>query len=164
MKRVFLLGTTVVAVALTAAVVISSGSAGQQRGVRTISLFAQDSGSSFAFIDNRPLQGDPEEEPLTAGDGFAISQKLFTKEGGARAGTLDATCTAASGGRRPRLNCLGTYGLAGGTIMLQVSIVEGFESLRIAVVGGTGAYEGARGSVTSRQRKNGTIDTIRLLP
>ena len=158
-----LLVAALIAVAVPAAIIISSGSAGQQRGVQTIVLVARDAGSSFSFIDQRPLQGGGDDEVPTAGDSFAGSQKLFTTAG-ERVGTLDFHCTLVTGGVNPRSVCTGAYGLAAGTIMVVATFPGNQRPIRIAVVGGAGAYEGARGSATTRDRKDGTLDTIRLLP
>ena len=47
-----------------------------------------------------------------------------------------------------------------GTIEVQATIVN--DNVRIAVVGGTGAYADARGIVRTREVRGGTIDTIQL--
>ena len=131
------------------------------RTVRTITLVVPDASSSFSFVDNRPLQGDPERQPPTAGDFFVGSQRLFTRDG-KRAGTLGFQCVLVTGGQQGRAECIGSYGLRGGAIFVQASTV-GEQPIRIAITGGTRAYEGVRGSVRSRETKSGTVDTIRLI-
>ena len=159
-RRLRALSLVVLLAVVAAAVAVAQGRAGGS-GVQTITLVTRDAGSSFSFVDNRPVQGDPEREPPTAGDFFVGSQKLFTRQG-RRVGTLDFQCVFATGGRNPRLQCTGGYGLRGGTIFVQASFV-GEQQSRLAVTGGTGAYEGVRGSVNSRETRNATIDTVRLL-
>ncbi len=157
--RLGVLAVVVLAAVVAAAVAVAQGRAGQS-GVQTITLITRDASSSFNFVDNRPLQGDPEEEPPTAGDFFVISQSLFTRDG-RRAGTLGAQCVFVTGGNG-RLECTGSYGLRGGSIFVQAAFV-GDRQPRIAVTGGTGAYEGVSGSVLSRETRGSTIDTVRLL-
>ncbi|MBA2298030.1 MAG: hypothetical protein H0W14_08330 [Actinobacteria bacterium] len=157
--RLGVLALLVLAAVVVGAVAVSQGSAGGS-GVQTITFVIPDAGGSFHFVDNRPVQGDPEEEPPTAGDIFVGSQKLFTKDG-RRAGTLGFQCVFATGGTKPRGECTGSYGLRGGTIFLQAAFV-GEQKIRIAVTGGSGAYEGVRGSVSERDTRTGSIDTVRL--
>ena len=91
------------------------------------------------------------------------AQNLYTRAG-RRAGTLGFHCTFVVGGVRPRLHCTGAYGLAGGRIMAEAIFVGEARVTEIAITGGTGAYRGARGYVISRERRQGSIDTIHLLP
>jgi len=158
--RVPRLGVLSVVVLAAAAIAVAQGRAGQS-GVQTITFVVPDAGSSFNFVDNKPLQGDPEEEPPTAGDFFVGSQKLFMRDG-RRAGTLGFQCVLVTGGMNGRSECTGSYGLRGGAIFLQAAFV-GEQQPRIAVTGGTRAYEGVSGSVLSRETRTGTIDTVRLL-
>jgi hypothetical protein len=160
MKRLISVTTLAVAGLVVALGAVSSGGA-QERGVQTISLVQPDEGGSFHFVDNPPRQGL--EAPPLAGDTFVGSQPLFTRAG-KRAGTLDFECTVITGGERGRTHCTGVYSLAGGTIAGQVVFPGPRPVTRIAITGGTGAYEGARGSIISRDRRNDTVDTIRLLP
>ena len=91
----------------------------------------------------------------------AVIYELYPRQF-SQAGTFNAVCIATSGGVRGRLSCTGTYALAGGTLMGQALLV-GEDAVQIAIVGGTGAYAGARGYVTSVERRNGNLDTIHLL-
>ena len=160
MKRLALSIAAVAAVVAAVAGAAARGNA-QEPGGRTITLIARE--GSFHFLDNPPLQTSVEAPP-SQGDMFVGSQPLFTRAN-RRAGTLDFHCVAATGGVRPRVHCVGTYGLRGGLITAQ-TVFPGRPGrvTRIAITGGTGAYEGVRGSVLSRERGTGSIDTIRLLP
>ena len=160
MKRLVFAATVVLTAAVVAIAAVADGSA-QRGGERTITLVAR--GGSFHFIDNPPRQGDLEEEPPTAGDGFVGSQELYTRAG-RRAGTLGFQCTSVVGGVRGRVQCVGAYGLAGGQLMGQAVFVGEERVTEIAITGGTGAYRGARGYVVSRETRQGSIDTIHLLP
>ena len=60
--------------------------------------------------------------------------------------------------------CSGTFALNDGTITI-AALQRGEPTTQLlAVTGGTGAYDGARGTIVSRTLKNGTEDTITLLP
>src|SRR5262245_38021654 len=63
--------------------------------------------------------------------------------------------------------CSGTFMLAGGQLELQTSMRDGVNPTNIAIVGGTGAYEGALGSIKAVSRGENspyTDDTVHLLP
>ena len=135
-------------------------SASAQKSV-TLHLVEKSTGSNF--IDNPPRQGF--NAPPLIGDQFAFTSELLTR-GGAHAGHLEATCTVARGGIHSRGPCYGTFSLAGGQIA-GVATIE-FDSLRseIAVVGGTGVYEGVTGSIVSVTRGENSPysdDTVHLL-
>jgi hypothetical protein len=157
-----------VALAAVAAVglYIGVGSA-KAPGGRTFRLVETEKGSTFHFIDEVPLaptSHNPDELMPSPGDRFAITQPLATLRG-QRAGTIYAECTFLTGGQRAALHCVGTMGLKGGQLALDTRL-KGFGRVtKIAITGGTGAYEGARGSITSIERRNNTsLDTIHLLP
>jgi hypothetical protein len=143
-----------------------AGAAGTKKpsGI-TFHLVEKDAG--FNFVDNKPLGGP--NEPPSMGDMFVFDATLLTR-GNKRAGMLYATCTVASGGKNGKAECAGTFTLAGGQLALQtvIGLAEGGSKPdRIAIVGGTGAYEGARGMVTSVSRGANSPysdDTVHLLP
>ncbi len=85
-----------------------------------------------------------------------------------RVGAVHVHCVAVTGGTEARatFHCDGNYVLRDGTIAVSAAF-RGSEggNLTISVTGGTGACEGARGSVKSRETsRNATQDTIHLLP
>jgi hypothetical protein len=109
---------------------------------------------AFNFVDNPPRQGF-NAAPLI-GDQFAFTSDLQTRSG-AHAGSLEATCMVARGGSRASGPCYGVFGLAGGQLMGNVT--------EVAIVGGTGAYRGATGYVTSvsrGQNSDYTDDTFHI--
>jgi hypothetical protein len=149
--------------AATAAVVVAAVSfaAGGKAGGVTIQLVEK--GQSFHYVDNRPLQGP--NEPPTQGDMFAITSNLFTKSG-SRAGTLYAYCVFVAGGRNAVSECTGTLTLAGGQLIGVGRIFNATNRVEVALLGGTGAYEGSKGSFVSISKPNSNIsqDTIHILP
>ena len=140
-----------------------AGAAKQAPGV-TFHLVEKD--AAFHFVDNKPLGGP--NEPPSIGDMFAFTSSLWTR-GNKRAGLLYASCIVTSGGKHAVSQCTGTFTLAGGQLALQTAIKDDRTGKpdHIAIVGGTGAYEGARGSVTSVSRSESSPfsdDTVHLLP
>ena len=97
---------------------------------------------------------------------------IATNEAGARIGSVDAALTVTRGGRNGGGVGQGLYALADGeihvTIRFSTSEQEGQRAVR-PVIGGTGAYAAARGTLTSVDRR-GTAggdpsdETITLLP
>lgn len=120
---------------------------------------------AFNFVDNKPTSTRA-AHIASIGDMFAFTSSLWTR-GNKRAGTLNASCIVTSGGKVPTFECTGTFSLAGGQLELQTAMREDVNPTHIAIVGGTGAYEGARGSITTVSRGQNspyTDDTIHLLP
>ena len=125
----------------------------------TFHLVEKQVGSNF--IDNPPRQGF--RSPPLIGDSFALTSNLLT-EGGAHAGTLEADCTVTRGGEHMRGTCYGVFALKGGQIA-GIAFLNSSDVTHIAVVGGTGVYEGVTGSVTSVSRENTPFadDTVHLI-
>jgi hypothetical protein len=113
-------------------------------------------------VDNKPIGGP--NEPRSLGDMFAFSSALRTRAN-KRAGTLYATCVVATGGTRDVMQCNGTFALQGGQLSA-IALMRDQKVTHIAIVGGTGAYEGARGQVTAVSRGENSPysdDTFHLL-
>jgi hypothetical protein len=165
MKRLQLLIIAAIAVAAVAAGVAATVSAGSS-GERTIRLVER--GGTFGFVDNPPT-GTKDNRLISAGDFSAGTVKLYERSG-KRAGSLQIVCFATVSGPevRAKFQCNGTAQLADG--MLALSAVSerrpNQDVDHIAVVGGTGAYKDARGTVTSTQRASGDVadDVVHLLP
>ena len=162
MKR-FVSVTAVVAIAMAAlawsATAKSNTTAPKTKSV-TLHLVEKTAG--FNYIDNPPRQGI--NAPPLIGDQFAFSADVLTRSG-AHAGTFGATCMVARGGVHPTTVCYGLYSLKGGDI---AGIARGSESntTHIAIVGGTGVYEGVRGSsveVTRPHNSPFTDVTVHLI-
>ena len=153
-----------VAAAVAAAIALSvagvAGAAKQTPGT-TFRLVEKDEG--FNFVDNKPTSST---HVASIGDMFAFTSSLWTPAH-KRAGSLQASCVVTSGGKHPTFECTGTFTLAGGQLELQTSMRDGANPTSIAIVGGTGAYEGALGSIKAVSRGENspyTDDTVHLLP
>jgi hypothetical protein len=154
-----------VAVVLVAAIAaLSATAAGTRSSSRSITMHLVEKSIGFNFIDNPPRQGR-NAAPLM-GDQFAFSSELLTKSG-KHAGYIDATCMVTRGGVRGAGTCYGTFLLKGGELAGIAGISFASESIdHIAIVGGTGAYEGVTGSIVSRSRGENspfTDDTVHLI-
>jgi hypothetical protein len=119
----------------------------------------------FNFVDNPPRQGM--QEPPLIGDQFAFTSDVLTRAG-KHAGEIDATCVVTRGGPAGRSVCTGIMGLAGGQLSLvaEAPIADVTGSTSIAIVGGTGAYEGATGQILSKSRGANSPfsdDTVHLI-
>jgi hypothetical protein len=103
---------------------------------------------------------------LAAGDENVQTRTLRTMQK-KPVGQLNISCVATKGGVNWSAICTGVYTLAGGTLVGTTinRPSQGPNTLHIAVTGGTGRYEGARGSVLSVGSGTGlATDTIHLLP
>ena len=165
MKRRTLLLAAVVAASAAGIAAAATSYASPSDG-RTIRLVER--GGSSTIVDNAP-RGNPRMRLLSAGDFWAGTMKLYA-DSGERAGSLEVVCTATVSGQEShtRFQCQGTVRLADGTLAL-AALIERHPDKdidHISVVGGTGAYEGARGTMTSTPRSSGNItdDVIHLLP
>ena len=163
-KAVIVIASLVAALA-TGAILAVSGGAQSPQG-RTIELVTKN--FRFSAVDNPPRSRRPDAPP-SAGDTFVISA-LVTNRAGRRRGSFDATCSVTHGGRRARGVCEGVYALADGEIHLLARLDFSDEGNAAgSIVGGTGAYAGARGTFVSRDRRgerggDPSDDTLTLLP
>jgi hypothetical protein len=117
---------------------------------KTVTFHLVEKQVGFKFVDNPPKQGF-RAAPLM-GDQFAFSSELQSKSG-SHAGWLEATCTVARGGTRAEGPCYGVFALKGGQLMAMAQTkLYGNAPNHIVIVGGTGVYQGATGSVLSASR------------
>jgi hypothetical protein len=166
MRSRSVIAATTGAVLVTAAVLAGGGSA-QAPAARTLAFSEGQRGSTFKFVDNPPRSRGRTERTTTIsmGDVFVFTNPLINGAG-QRSGVLYATCVAARGGRLARtfLLCHGVAKLRDGDIALEVATRIG-GLVTGSVVGGTGAYNGARGTFTSREvQGRPTVDLFQLLP
>lgn len=122
-------------------------------------------GGTFKFVDAPPRARS--EEDASSGDAFLLSTPLYTRAN-KRAGTLDARCTFTKGGRNLRGVCDGIYTIAKDEVHI-IARLSPEDDVRGSVVGGTGAYAGARGTFSSVDRPgqaggDPSDETITLLP
>lgn len=94
----------------------------------------------------------------TAGDSFTIAATLY--KGTVRVGTYDAICFTTLADRR--VLCDETLSLAHGQIETQASESEKSSTNTAAIVGGTGAYRHASGTVTITDKADGNAFVVSL--
>ena len=163
MKRKSLVLATLaaaVSAAVVAAIALAAGGGNSPRSV-TFHLVERD--QSFNFVDNPP--SGAQSHIASAGDLFVLGGNLFTKAG-KHAGEFYAYCVSATGGKNNADVCSGVFRLAGGQLELMTSFKGESNPGQIAVIGGTGAYAGARGwvaSVSKGTNSNISHDTVHLL-
>jgi len=160
--QLLLVAALAAAVGAFAVANVFAGSAGE----RTIRLVER--GGTFGFVDNAPT-GNERTKLISAGDFSAGTVKLYDKSG-KRAGSLHVVCIATVSGQEvhEKFQCNGTVQLADGTLALSALNERRADQDvdHIAVVGGTGAYKGARGNLVTTSRPSGNVsdDVIHLLP
>lgn len=155
------------AAALSVGVVVGltalSAAAAPRGTSRTVTFHLVEKQIGSNFIDNPPRQGFT-AAPLI-GDQFAFTSELSTKSG-AHAGWVDATCTITRGGKNSTGPCYGVFSFKGGELMAIARVSFANQATQIVVVGGTGAYAGASGTIVSVSRgQNSSFsdDTFHLL-
>jgi hypothetical protein len=155
----------VIAGSIAAALVTGSAGSAHVAGTRTITLVESAKGSTFGFVDNAPktTRKDPH---ASVGDILAFSNVLVDRSRTRRLGRAAAQCVATSPGRVGDATyvCYGTFALRGGTLAVAALQHGEPKTQQLAILGGTGAYVGARGTILARSTKAGTEDTITLLP
>jgi hypothetical protein len=82
---------------------------------------------------------------LTVGD-HAVFRSVFATADGARAGDIDVVCTLV---RKAAVHCDGTARLHGGTLEVSGRFTITSPDVRLAIIGGTGAFDRAHGQLTS---------------
>ena len=159
------------AAAIAIVTVTATGGSAQTPGGRTITFFEDGRTGTFAFIDNPPRSPvsnpDSPKARFSLGDQAAFSERLLDRKGGNPVGRVFATETVMAGSRFPRVTELihAIFRLRDGQIVIDAAVDERHpDDVRAAVTGGTGAYEGARGTFTTHSGTAGNSDQIRLLP
>jgi hypothetical protein len=131
---------------------------------RAVTLHLVEKEFGFHFIDNPPRQGP--RMPQLMGDQFLFTNDLLTRSG-KHAGHIDAVCTVTRGGPAGSATCSGTFFLKGGDIAASAGIKFSSEGNdHIAIVGGTGVYEGVTGSIVSHSRGENSPysdDTVHII-
>jgi hypothetical protein len=159
-KRALALASLVAVIAVSSALagdVLAAGGGKAATGT-TIKLLEDENGSIFVRIGRHT--------GTAAGDQGLLSRTLRTMQK-RPVGQLNISCVVTKGGLHHISICTGVYELPGGTLIgTTISRPSpGPGTLHIAVTGGTGRYEGARGSILSVGSNSGyATDTIHLLP
>jgi Dirigent-like protein len=148
-----------------------AGSA-QAPAATTLSFYEPANGGTFKILDNAPKS--PSANPgskkfrLSVGDEVIFSNPVFDHKGGTRVATLYADATVVKGGRFTTTSVLSRVVLVftnGDQLTAQGIFKFSGADVRIAIVGGTGNYQGARGFVVSHSNADDSSqDTITLLP
>ncbi|MGZ4277215.1 MAG: hypothetical protein ACXVFK_10940 [Solirubrobacteraceae bacterium] len=153
----------IAAIGVAAPVLAQSNGGGQ-----TITFRELNKGSRFKYIDNPPKNPAHRRPTFSVGDEFVLANPLADDSG--KIGELRATCTITkkAPGNDAGLGlghpfCTGAFLLKGGTLFVE-TVDAGGKVTSGGVVGGTGAYVGARGTFTSTTTKTGADDTVHLLP
>jgi hypothetical protein len=154
--------------AITVATVVAATGSAQTTGGRTITLFENIARERSTLVDNAPKSPSKNPESsrfrLSAGDELVNRTPMLDRKGGARVGASYAHAIVVKGRRfeSASLHANIVLALRDGTITLAGLV--GAAQRPLAVTGGTGAYEGARGSATEKETGSGAELTIRLLP
>jgi hypothetical protein len=157
------------AAAVTAALVLSAGGSAQAPGERTLTFYEDASHETGRLIDEAPKS--PTKNPgskrfrLSVGDRLVRTTPILDKKGGKRIGTEYTDVTIVKGNGFVNATYLGhaVVKLRDGQIAVTVAFKPA-KTNTFAVIGGTGAYEGARGSATAVDDGNGGPVTAHLLP
>ena len=125
----------------------------------TLTFKEVDKGSSFHIVDAPPKTS--RSHHLSPGDQFVIQNPLASAAG-KRIGTLRATCSMTTS---KDSICYGVFSFQNGTLDALVAMANTEKSTTTSggILGGTGAYAGARGSFVSKDTKTGGDDTVTLL-
>jgi hypothetical protein len=156
------------AAAVTAALVLSAGGSAQAPGP-TFTFFDDASRETGGLIDEAPRS--PSKNPgsrrfrLSVGDRLVGRNPILDRRGGTRIGTLYTDVTVVKGKGFETATYLGhaVAKLRDGQIAVAIAFKPA-RSNTFAVIGGTGAYRGARGSLTEVDQGDGGLATVHLLP
>jgi hypothetical protein len=141
-------------VAIVGVVALVGSSGAQQTGppTGTLELLTLDRETRFAFVDNPPRRRE------RAGDMFMINARL--RDGSShRVGRLHASFAETQPPPRVVAQGSATFILRNGQIMVSGVIADRGRNDRtdtFAVVGGTGAYTAARGTMVTRETRRRT--------
>jgi len=145
--------------AVVVSIAVTSIGGAQAPGERTFTLVEKPISSKF--IDNPPHLKHQRPSP---GDFFVFSSGLYDGSG-ARVGTVLGHCTISAPASLPG-ECEGVAKLKDGQLTFGTATTNSRTTV-IAITGGTGAYEGARGTVTSVNRTGAdnspSDDTVHIL-
>jgi hypothetical protein len=147
--------TLVIAVLAAAAFGLAHSSAGAA-GPTNLVFTAHDEPGNFAFVD----LGAKSKQGPDIGDVLAFTQTLVSA--GRPTGVVHLAAIGVDH-RRHLTQATGTVVLANGTIAVSGAVPQS-HLFSLAVVGGTGAYAGAHGTLTVRTPAHTSTITIALLP
>jgi hypothetical protein len=158
-RLVISIGVACAALVAVAAVAVSSGAQGAPPA-GTLDLVSRDRESSFKFVDNAPRRRE------SAGD-MAVLRGQVRRADGSRAGRYQVYFVAMKGGnfeRRFLGQASGTVVLAGGDIVINGVVDDRRDEESLAIIGGTGAYAGARGTLLVTETRSTTRFRFTFMP
>src|SRR4051794_26839625 len=169
MKRLALLAAALLA-AVAASVVLAAPGGAQTPGGHTLTFLDDTNHATQGFVDSAPRS--PVRNPqsprfrLSTGDALYVHSPILDRAGGTRIGTAYSQFTVVSG--HTFANAIfrghGTFKLHDGQITADGILRPANTTNTVPVLGGTGAYEGTRGSLSFTQVQSGSQDTFHLLP
>jgi hypothetical protein len=166
MKRLSLLVAAGLSVA-TVLVVVASGSA-QAPG--DLVFFEPASGYKYSLIDNSPKSPTRNLESsrfrFSVGDKLVFSTRVLDREGGTRVGTSHGEIVVVRGKtlRDAVVLTHAVYQLNDGQIVADGLYQPSDATTAVPIIGGAGAYEGTRGSLTNTEGRTGRSTRMHLLP
>jgi hypothetical protein len=110
---------------------------------------------SFHLADLPPKRSA--DRPPSPGDASITTYRVFDASGAKRRGRAQFVCTAVDR-RGEHEQCSGTIALPDGQLATQG------DADNVAVVGGSGAYAGARGTATGEDHPDSVDVTVQFLP
>jgi hypothetical protein len=119
---------------------VSLAHAGGSAADTTFTLNEVHAGAQFVDVTHTPAGGPGDE---------LILRSVLHNQAGERVGSLNVFCVVVLANQ---LECQGTYRLHGGTITGTATAPKDENStapVRIAITGGTGRYDGARGQIVT---------------
>jgi hypothetical protein len=137
-------------------VLANSAAAGDaQSGTGRTLTFYESLPSGYRFIDVKPMSPTrnlgSRRVRLSIGDRIVTRTAVYDRPGGTRIGTARGMGTVVAGGKLRTARVIGgsVFVLSGGQIVTEGEQRLGDLNTPVAIVGGTGAYEGARGSASN---------------
>jgi hypothetical protein len=147
-----------VAMSAIAAAMVLAGCTDETTGDEETLRFTElDRNSHLALIGT-----GPEDRPPLPGSGFTLFIPLRDASN-ETVGEINAACISTKPPQHGDLRgtCSGTADVPGGQLVLNVGGTVG-EDVTGAIVGGTGNYEGATGTFTSKSAGEGSQDTFNI--
>lgn len=168
MKR--LLAVVAVTGGIGALILWPASGGAQVAGATTLTFFEPDSGSTFRLVDSAPKSpvANPESRRFrfSVGDEVIFSNQLFDRAGGTRQGTLYVDGKVIKGRTFASVAIIAhaVYVLNDGSQITGYGVASFSADANVAIVGGTGRYAGAHGTLKSTNASNSSTDTLTLLP
>lgn len=143
-KRLGVTGAAVAIAALAAGSVGPAAGSGDNNGDshQTVRVVSKDTEQAFVDVG---------KHGFSLGDEFVFTSRLT--QNGQKVGHAGVVCTIVSV-RRQESQCLGSARLGHGEITIQGLMADSPRVFSFAITGGTGAYEGAEGTLVVRELRH----------